>query len=159
MSCGKPHETDCAEVLAEVWLFLDHECDTARRKLLERHQDECQPCLAEYGLDEKLKKLLATKCAGDSAPAELKARLRASIRKTVLEQAEVTVETGPTGTVVEVRATRIERTHRSWTGARGGPPSSGSGVRPLAVVRAALLAVAALACPTGHRLLLTQSGS
>ena len=23
MSCGKPHETDCAEVLAEVWLFLD----------------------------------------------------------------------------------------------------------------------------------------
>ena len=26
MSCGKPHETDCAEVLAEVWLFLDHEC-------------------------------------------------------------------------------------------------------------------------------------
>ena len=46
MSCGKPHETDCAEVLAEVWLFLDHECDAARRKLLERHLDECTPCLA-----------------------------------------------------------------------------------------------------------------
>ena len=111
MSCGKPHETDCAEVLAEVWLFLDHECDTARRKLLERHLDECQPCLAEYGLDEKLKKLLATKCSGDRAPAELKDRLRASIRKTVLEQAEVTVESGPSGTVVEVRATRIERSY------------------------------------------------
>ena len=27
MSCGKPHETDCTEVLAEVWLFLDNECD------------------------------------------------------------------------------------------------------------------------------------
>jgi mycothiol system anti-sigma-R factor len=109
MSCGKPHETDCAEVLAEVWLFLDHECDTARRKLLERHLDECQPCLAEYGLDEKLKKLLATKCSGDRAPAELKDRLRASIRTIVLEQADVTVEEGPTGTVVEVRTTRVER--------------------------------------------------
>ena len=109
MSCGKPHETDCSEVLAEVWLFLDHECDTARRKLLERHLDECQPCLAEYGLDEKLKKLLATKCA-EAAPAGLKDRLRASIRKTVLEQADITVESTPGGTVVEVRTTRIERT-------------------------------------------------
>ena len=109
MSCGKPHETDCAEVLAEVWLFLDHECDTARRALLERHLDECQPCLAEYGLDEKLKKLLATKCSGDRAPAELKNRLRASIRTIVLEQADVTVEDGPDGTVVEVRTTRVER--------------------------------------------------
>ena len=111
MSCGKPHETDCAEVLAEVWLFLHHECDEARRKLLERHLDECQPCLAEYGLDDKLKKLLATKCASDRAPAELKERMRASIRRTVLEQADVTVETGPAGTVVEVRTTRIERTY------------------------------------------------
>ena len=109
MSCGKPHETDCAEVLAEVWLFLDHECDSTRRALLERHLDECRPCLAEYGLDEKLKKLLATKCAGEHAPAGLKDRLRASIRETVLEHSDVTVESGPTGTVVEVRTTRIER--------------------------------------------------
>jgi mycothiol system anti-sigma-R factor len=110
MSCGNPHETDCREVLAEVWLFLDHECDSARRKLLEMHLDECEPCLVEYGLDEKLKKLLATKCA-EAAPPGLKDRLRASIRRTVLEQAEVTVESGPAGTVVEVRTTRVEREH------------------------------------------------
>ena len=109
MSCGEPHETDCAEVLAEVWLFLDHECDPARRALLEQHLDECRPCLAEYGLDEKLKKLLATKCA-EAAPAGLKDRLRKSIRSIVLEQADVTVEETPDGTVVEVRTTRIERT-------------------------------------------------
>ena len=108
MSCGEPHETDCAEVLAEVWLFLDNECDPTRRALLETHLDECRPCLAEYGLDEKLKRLLATKCA-EAAPAGLKDRLRASIRRTVIEQAELTIESGPAGTVVEVRATRIER--------------------------------------------------
>ena len=107
MSCGKPHETNCQEVLAEVWLFLDHECDPTRRALLERHLDECQPCLAEYGLDDKLKKLLATKCS-EQAPDWLKDRLRTSIRETVLEQAEVSVESGPAGTVVEVRTTRVE---------------------------------------------------
>jgi len=47
MSCGEPHETDCTEVLAEVWLFLDNECDRDRRALLARHLDECAPCLAE----------------------------------------------------------------------------------------------------------------
>jgi mycothiol system anti-sigma-R factor len=26
-------------VLADVWLYLDHECDDARRRLLERHLD------------------------------------------------------------------------------------------------------------------------
>ena len=34
MSCGDHHDTDCSEVLAEVWLFLDQECDQGRRALL-----------------------------------------------------------------------------------------------------------------------------
>jgi mycothiol system anti-sigma-R factor len=92
MSCGKPHETDCAEVLAEVWLFLDHECDNQRRKVLEKHLDECSPCLERYGIEEHLKELLARKCGGDMAPAELKQRLRDSIRKTVAEQTDLDVE-------------------------------------------------------------------
>jgi len=108
MSCGNPHETKCAEVLAEVWLFLDNECDGERRALLARHLDECAPCLAEYGLEEKIKRLLATKCGGEQAPH----RLREQIRAAVLEQARVTVEPTPGGgtrTTVEVRSTRIER--------------------------------------------------
>ncbi|MGI9000418.1 MAG: mycothiol system anti-sigma-R factor [Pseudonocardia sp.] len=110
MSCGDHHETDCSEVLAEVWLFLDHECDETRRALLAQHLDECGPCLQEYGIDEKLKTLLATKCGGEHAPDGLKNRLRQQIRVAVLAQAEVTVESGPEGTTtVEVRATRAER--------------------------------------------------
>jgi mycothiol system anti-sigma-R factor len=109
MSCGNHHDTDCSEVLAEVWLFLDHECDERRRALLAQHLDECAPCLSEYGIDEKLKRLLASKCGGEHAPAELKNRLRQQIRVAVLEQAEITVEKGPEGTTVEVRQTRVER--------------------------------------------------
>ena len=45
MSCGNHHETDCSEVLAEVWLFLDQECDGERRALLSKHLDECGPCV------------------------------------------------------------------------------------------------------------------
>ncbi len=68
MNCGGSHETNCSEVLAEVWLFLDQECDQTRRALLAKHLDECEPCLAEYGIDEKLKALLASKCGGEHAP-------------------------------------------------------------------------------------------
>lgn len=89
MSCGKPHETDCSEVLAEVWLFLDNECNLSRRRLLERHLNECSPCLERYGLDEHLKTLLATKCGGEHAPDGLRDRLRATIRKTVLDHGVV----------------------------------------------------------------------
>ena len=81
MSCGKPHETDCSEVLAEVWLFLDHECDSMRRDLLQKHLDECSPCLEQFGIEEHLKVLLARKCGGEHAPEALKQRLRDSIRE------------------------------------------------------------------------------
>ena len=109
MSCDGPHDTDCNEVLAEVWLFLDHECDQNRRELLRQHLDECHPCLATYGIEEKLKQLLARKCGGEQAPNSLRDRLREQIRSAVLEHSEVTVESGPGGTSVEVRHTRIER--------------------------------------------------
>ncbi|GAA4977578.1 mycothiol system anti-sigma-R factor [Pseudonocardia tropica] len=103
-----PANTGCTEVLAEVWLFLDHECDQERRRLLQQHLDECAPCLAEYGIDEKLKALLARKCGGEAAPAALKDRLRSQIRSAVLEQAQVTVESGPDGTSVSVSHQRTE---------------------------------------------------
>jgi mycothiol system anti-sigma-R factor len=106
VSCGEPHDTGCHEVLAELWLFLDNECNHERRELLKRHLDECDPCLEELGLDEHLKALLARKCGGDHAPDTLKQRLRQSIREIMMRQAvfgaEVAVEQGDDGTIVEV---------------------------------------------------------
>jgi mycothiol system anti-sigma-R factor len=114
VSCGKPHETDCSQVLAEVWLLLDHECEEGHRHKLVEHLDECSPCLERYGIEEHLKLLLARKCGGDRVPEGFKDRLRATIRQTVLEQTvleqtEVTVErTADGGSTVEVRETRVE---------------------------------------------------
>ncbi len=92
MSCGEHHETDCSEVLAEVWLFLDHECDQKRRQLLEQHLDECSPCLEQFGIEEHLKVLLARKCGGEHAPETLKQRLRDQIRKTVVDHGAVPLQ-------------------------------------------------------------------
>src|SRR5262249_30601784 len=46
----KPEETSCREVLSEVYLYLDLECDEQRRGLIQTHLDECSPCLREYGI-------------------------------------------------------------------------------------------------------------
>lgn len=105
MSCEQD-DTSCADVLAEVWLFLDNECDHERREMLQQHLDDCGSCLEHYGIEEHLKELLHRKCGGEHAPTELRERLRASIRDTVLRQADVTVEHGPEGTSVEIRAKR-----------------------------------------------------
>jgi mycothiol system anti-sigma-R factor len=109
MSCGESHDTPCGDVLAEVWLFLDNECDRERREMLQRHLDDCGSCLEHYGIEEHLKALLHRKCGGEHAPAELRERLRSSIRDTVLRQADVTVEHGPEGTSVEIRAKRTSQ--------------------------------------------------
>jgi mycothiol system anti-sigma-R factor len=102
VSCGKPHETDCSQVLAEVWLLLDGECSSIERQKLEQHLDECGPCLEQYGLEEHLKELLARKCGGDRAPETLRAKLQASIRQVVVE--------GDGGVAVEIQQARIRLT-------------------------------------------------
>ncbi len=85
MSCGDPHETDCREVLQEVYLYLDRECDTERRDKIRDHLDECSPCLREYGLEQEIKALVARCCSQDVAPAGLRQRLRLRLRQIVIE--------------------------------------------------------------------------
>ena len=51
----KPSGSRCDEVLRDVWLFLDDEMDLENRAAVQRHLDDCSPCLVEAGIDEKLK--------------------------------------------------------------------------------------------------------
>ncbi|SCL13347.1 mycothiol system anti-sigma-R factor [Micromonospora inyonensis] len=84
MSCGEPHETDCREVLAEVYLYLDLECAEARRQLIRDHLDECSPCLREYGIEQEVKALVARCCGNETAPADLRERLRVKLSELVV---------------------------------------------------------------------------
>jgi mycothiol system anti-sigma-R factor len=93
VSCGDPHETDCGEVLAEVFLYLDGEMTGARHERIRTHLDECSPCLRKYGIEQEVRALVARSCGGDIAPQQLRAKVLGKLREIVIET-----------TVVEYRA-------------------------------------------------------
>jgi mycothiol system anti-sigma-R factor len=83
VSCGDPHEVDCRDVLAEVYVYLDLEVDDAERERIRGHLDECSPCLREFGIEQEVKVLVARCCGGEHAPADLKQRLRVRLAELV----------------------------------------------------------------------------
>ncbi|HLL68069.1 MAG TPA: mycothiol system anti-sigma-R factor [Micromonosporaceae bacterium] len=85
MSCGDPHETDCREVLEEVYIYLDLECADSRREVIRAHLEECSPCLREYGIEHEVKALVARCCGSEVAPMELKQRVRLRLSQYVFE--------------------------------------------------------------------------
>ncbi|HEY0002257.1 MAG TPA: mycothiol system anti-sigma-R factor [Actinoplanes sp.] len=85
---GDHHEADCSEVIGEVYLYLDLECSEDRRSLIQKHLDDCSGCLREYGIEHEVKALVARCCGDETAPKELRERLRIK-----LDQLEIQVET------------------------------------------------------------------
>jgi len=85
VSCGNHHETPCAEVLNEVYLYLDLECSEQRRSLIRHHLDECSPCLRQYGIEQEVKALVARCCGAEKAPSELRERLRVKLSELVVD--------------------------------------------------------------------------
>jgi anti-sigma factor (TIGR02949 family) len=74
----------CAEVIAEVWTLLDGECTPESKEKLRRHLEACPGCFKHYGLEERIKALVATKCQGEKAPEGLRERLQLEIRRTTI---------------------------------------------------------------------------
>jgi mycothiol system anti-sigma-R factor len=85
---GEDHDTDCGIVLSEVYLYLDLECSEDRRVLIQKHLDDCTGCLREFGIEHEVKALVARSCGDETAPKELRERLRIK-----LDQLEIQVET------------------------------------------------------------------
>ncbi len=46
--------------------------------------EECPTCLRQYGVEERVKRLIATKCSGDKVPDALRQRLRIQISRTTI---------------------------------------------------------------------------
>lgn len=94
MSCGKPHDVPCSEVLALVYSYLDHEIEDASYGDIRQHLDECGPCLREYGLEEVVKKLVHKSCGQEAVPGELRAKVltRIAAVRAEIESSEVLAE-------------------------------------------------------------------
>jgi mycothiol system anti-sigma-R factor len=90
MSCGDPHDTDCAEILDRVYVFLDHEMgeETAAYAKIEEHLDECAPCLRKYDLERAVRDVVARSCGCDHAPDELRERVLTQIREVRIQISE-----------------------------------------------------------------------
>ena len=84
MSCGKDHETDCSEVLERLAFFVDHELADADEAQIQRHLDECQPCLDMLLFEQRMKTQLARSCA-EPCPEALRERVRVRIREVRVE--------------------------------------------------------------------------
>jgi len=78
-------KTDCSVVISEVYLYLDLECSDDRRELIQKHLDDCSDCLREYGIEHEVKALVARCCGDETAPKELRDRLRHKLSEYVVE--------------------------------------------------------------------------
>jgi mycothiol system anti-sigma-R factor len=85
MSCGKPHEVPCSEVLARVYSYLDGEIEVAGCTEIRVHLDECGPCLREYGLEEAVKRLVHKHCGSEPVPTELRTKVLSRIQAVRVE--------------------------------------------------------------------------
>ena len=84
-AAGEPViKAECAEVIAEVWTLLDGECTAETRAKLRKHLEDCPPCFQLYGLEERIKGMIAAKCSGEKAPERLRERLRLEISQTTI---------------------------------------------------------------------------
>jgi mycothiol system anti-sigma-R factor len=85
MSCGSPHDTDCAEVIELVYLYLDGECDEEDRRKIRIHLDECSPCLRKYGVEQDVMALVARCCGSDPAPDGLREKVLVKLEQVRIE--------------------------------------------------------------------------
>jgi anti-sigma factor (TIGR02949 family) len=74
MSCGDPHDLDCASALEHLYEYLDGEDGPIEGHRIAQHLHECSPCLAEYDVERIIKSLVARSC-GQHAPSQLRARV------------------------------------------------------------------------------------
>ena len=79
-----PGHSDCALVIAEVWTLLDGEVTDDSRDRLRHHLEQCPACLRHYGVEERIKVLIASKCSGERAPSYLVERVRMQISRTTI---------------------------------------------------------------------------
>ena len=65
---------DCEQALRTLYYFLDGELTVARRQAIQRHLNECSPCLEAFDFEAELK-LVVARCCRDQVPEGLRQRI------------------------------------------------------------------------------------
>jgi len=70
---------DCEEAIHTLYTFLDGELTVERRLEIQRHLEECSPCLEAFDFEAELKIVIARKCR-ESVPPSLLERVSRALR-------------------------------------------------------------------------------
>ena len=73
------HDPNCDDAVQRLYHFLDGELDDERRLLIQRHLDECLPCLEAFDFEAELRQVIARKCR-ESVPEQLRIRISLAIQ-------------------------------------------------------------------------------
>jgi mycothiol system anti-sigma-R factor len=68
-------ESDCAQTLRELDIFLDDELSDGQRDAIRHHLDGCMDCLGAFDFHAELKLVVAVKCSNDEMPPDLLAKI------------------------------------------------------------------------------------
>lgn len=96
MACAD--DPDCVETLEHLDELIDAAMTLERYQQLQRHLEECPPCLEQFVLYQDLRWKVADACGCQHAPEALRAQILSSIT-------EVTVVRSNTGTAVSWQQT------------------------------------------------------
>ncbi len=70
-----PGGVNCEQALGMLFEFLDSELPDADSDRIRAHLEYCEPCLAEYDIEEHVRALVKRSCC-ESAPVTLHVRIR-----------------------------------------------------------------------------------
>lgn len=65
---------DCNDALQTLYHYLDGELTPERRAAIQRHLDQCSPCLNAFDFEAELKVVIARSCR-DQVPESLRLRV------------------------------------------------------------------------------------
>ena len=79
MSCGRPHETPCSQVVASLSTYIDGEVRAEEHRLIAVHLTECPPCDHQRREVRRVQALVVRASASSTTPEGLHASIRAMI--------------------------------------------------------------------------------
>lgn len=86
---GRP----CNEALSELYHFLDGELTVERRSEIQRHLDECGPCLEAFDFEAELRTVVAERCR-ERVPEGLRERIAGLLSSESGADGETSAERG-----------------------------------------------------------------
>ena len=69
----------CVDAVERLYLYLDRELDEIHMADVQRHLEECLPCLEAFDFEAELRQLVARKCR-DEVPDQLRVRIVLAIQ-------------------------------------------------------------------------------